>query len=84
MRTMIALLFTCVLAAVLGAPMSVSDRLTKLEQQLKVHELEHRVKALDVERLQADQQVRRYKRYKERPLLQPLQRSSAAAITKNI
>ena len=38
-RTMIAMLVACFISGVLALPMSVSDRIVALEQQVKIHEL---------------------------------------------
>jgi len=48
-------LVLCLFSAVFALPASLSERLTTLEQQVKVHELEQRVKALNVKRDAVDE-----------------------------
>ncbi len=47
--TNILFLFLTLFSAVFAVPVTLSDRLTKLEQQVKVHELAQTVKALSRE-----------------------------------
>ena len=71
MRSMIAIL-ACLFAVGLGAPADLSDRLARLEQQVKVHELAQRVQALRKNQVAEEDAQGKESMFELAPSLEPM------------